>query len=163
MREERSNKFDWTTWITWVLLTTLGWLVGWVILGELWIGLAVGSSQWVLLRSRLENAYWWILASLIGWALGHLIVINLLAASLRGWAGLPIGTVLGMAQWVILRTQVPRAGWWVVISALGWMLAMTGVLGGSLVGAVAGAATGVAIAMLLEIREVNALLGDDPE
>jgi serine/threonine-protein kinase len=155
MREDSSYTFNWTAWISWVLLTTVGWLVGWVLLGELWIGLALGVGQWVLIRSRLENSFWWVLASLVGWAIGHLAVINWLPVAMREWAGLPIGLTLGVAQWIVLRKLMPRSGWWIVISALGWLLAMTGVLGGSLVGAVAGAVTGVAAAFFLDISRIT--------
>lgn len=150
MREKSTYAFNWTAWITWVLLTTLGWLAGWLFLGELWIGLALGVAQWILMRSRLENSFWWVLASLVGWALGHLAVMSWLPVAMREWAGLPIGLTLGAAQWIVLRSLMPRSGWWIVINALGWLLAMTGVLGGSLVGAVAGAVTGVAAAFFLD-------------
>ncbi len=153
MGEERGYTFNWTAWISWLLLTTVGWLVGWVLLGELWIGLALGAGQWILMRSRLENSFWWVLASLVGWAVGHLAVMSWLPVEFREWAGLPIGLTLGVSQWIVLRDLMPRSGWWIVISALGWLLAMTGVLGGSLVGAVAGAVTGVAAALFMDISQ----------
>jgi len=38
------------------------------------IGLVVGCSQWVVLRRRVRNAGWWILASMAGWAMvGYLL------------------------------------------------------------------------------------------
>lgn len=152
MREQSGYSFNWTLWVSWVFLTMVGWLVGWVFLGEFWIGLGVGAAQWIALRSRLEQSYWWVLASLIGWAIGHLAVLNLIPNVAREWAGLPIGLSLGIAQWIVLRKHNPRSWWWIVINALGWLLAMTGLLGGSLVGALAGAVTGVAAVFFFDLR-----------
>jgi hypothetical protein len=153
MREESKYSFNWTAWVTWVLITTLGWLIGWIFLGELWIGLALGAAQWLLLRTRLKHSYWWIPASLVGWAIGHLAVLNFVPVDLRDWAGLPIGLTLGTAQWIVLRDEMPHTFWWIVVNGLGWMLALTGVLGGSLVGAVAGAVTGVAAALFVDLQD----------
>ena len=73
------------------------------------------------------------------------------------------GTVLGALQWLVLRRRVPRAGWWVLASAVGWPASM-GIGGGLatavaaatnvnlswvLIGAVYGAITGTALLWLL--------------
>ncbi|MGD8732117.1 MAG: hypothetical protein PVH92_09565, partial [Anaerolineales bacterium] len=73
MREKRRTSFNWTAWVYWILVTTFGWLVGWVFLGELWIGLTLGIGQWMLIRSRVKDSYWWVIASMLGWAAGHLL------------------------------------------------------------------------------------------
>jgi len=38
------------------------------------IGLTVGVSQWIVLRRRVRSSGWWILASIVGWAIiGYLL------------------------------------------------------------------------------------------
>jgi hypothetical protein len=36
-------------------------------------------------------------------------------------ASTTVGTTIGLMQWLVLRRQVPRAGWWVLASALGFL------------------------------------------
>ena len=74
----------------WVLATTAGWLLGVLLivlsgwlkfidgsfnldLTFILMGLAIGMSQWLLLRQRLPQAGWWIAANIIGWGLLALI------------------------------------------------------------------------------------------
>ena len=76
----------------WVLFTAAGWFLG-VLLVALpgwfgWLdapldnldliflimGLAIGISQWLFLRSRLARAGWWIAANVAGWGLLGLIL-----------------------------------------------------------------------------------------
>ena len=52
-------------------------------------------------------------------------------------------------QWLFLRQQLYRAGWWVLVSALAWTVAFSGIMGQFLIGAVAGAVTGIALELLL--------------
>ena len=67
-------------WLLGVLLLALpGWL-GWTAaplnnldLIFLLMGLAIGITQWLLLRRRLARAGWWIAASALGWGLLGLI------------------------------------------------------------------------------------------
>jgi hypothetical protein len=78
----------------WVLVTVAGWFLGGLLIalhGWLgWInpplnymdliflimGLAIGSSQWLLLRRRFARAGWWIAANVTGWSLLGLITPN---------------------------------------------------------------------------------------
>jgi hypothetical protein len=49
-----------------------------------------------------------------------------------------LATVLGALQWLVLRTRIPRAGWWVLATGVGTLAAMA--LAGGLVQAIGNAA-----------------------
>jgi ABC-type tungstate transport system substrate-binding protein len=75
----------------WVLVTAAGWFLGVLLIAlPAWLGwtdaslnnldlilllmgLAIGITQWMLLRRRLALAGWWIAASALGWGLLGLI------------------------------------------------------------------------------------------
>ena len=75
----------------WMLATVSGWFLGVLLIAlPSWLGwrdaplnnldliflvmgLAIGISQWLLLRRRLARAGWWIAANLAGWGLVGLI------------------------------------------------------------------------------------------
>ena len=48
----------------------------------------------------------WMVASVAGWLVGWVLV----------------GVGMGVAQWLVLRGRVARAGWWVVASVMGWIV-----------------------------------------
>jgi hypothetical protein len=70
-----------------------------------------------------------------------------------GWIGgvSLFGTVVGVLQWLVLRRQVARAGWWVLASTVGWVVGMPlgDSVGGPALGAAYGAITGTALVLLL--------------
>jgi len=145
---QKGRAFDWALWMEWILATTVGWAIGFV-LSEFVVGVAVGLAQWVVLRKRIERSGWWILVSGVGWAAGRGLASLLFPAQNTILIGAMIGAILGLAQWVVLRHRVVQSWWWIVVSALSWGLALTGVLGATLVGSLAGAATGLALEPLL--------------
>jgi hypothetical protein len=72
---------------------------------------------------------WWVFATVAGWLLGVLLI------ALPGWLGwtdmplnnldlifLVMGLAIGIAQWLLLRRRLARAGWWIAANALGWGL-----------------------------------------
>src|SRR5918997_4887501 len=159
-------------------------LVGMV--GGLAIGGGIGLAQWLVLRQHLGGVIWWILASAMGGTLGVALGLvladalrplfgSVLADALQsrpdaprilwssavatGIAGAVAGICVGVAQWIVLRKEVPSAGWWMVVSGLGWMagLSLSAALidvGGILVslllaGIVVGGMTGTLLAYLL--------------
>jgi hypothetical protein len=145
-REQPS--FDWLLWLKWVLASTLGWVAGVLlpITGTFAVGATVGIAQWVVLRPIFKGAGWWIPASALGWAIGQILIMAVPIPN-TFLQGAVLGGTLGIAQWLVLRRWVHRAGWWIVLSAVGWSAGP--VLGASLVGAVAGATTGFALELFV--------------
>ncbi len=73
-------------------------------------------------RSARRVWFHWVLASTLGWTggTGLLLLILDMDSARRTAAGLAAcGLAVGLAQWVVLRRQIPRAGWWVASSTLG--------------------------------------------
>jgi hypothetical protein len=152
MTDHTSPSFDWTLWLQWLAVTTLGWLLGAALLPELALvvaGFVIGVLQWVVLRQRLSQTGWWVLASAVGWAGGGAIAIALVPPDFGFLTGTVLGAVGGAAQWLFLRRYFYRAGWWVPVSALGWTAGLTLLSGPLLVGAVVGAVTGIALELFL--------------
>jgi hypothetical protein len=152
MTDPRIQTFDWVLWLKWVVANTLAWVLAAALLGDLAMaagGLVIGSLQWVILRKRLPQAGWWVVASAAGWAMGWAIVIALVPPEFGVLTGTALGAALGTTQWLFLRRHFHRAGWWLVVSPLGWTAGMTLLTGPLLVGAVAGAVTGIALELLL--------------
>jgi hypothetical protein len=110
------------------------------------IGAALGGwVQWLVLRQWLLALRPWVLATSLGSAIA-LVVVNLLwgltlAPSPAGAMGAfapPIsvlpqfvfegiyGLVLGVAQWLVLKTKVSQAGGWILASAVGFLLTSVG-------------------------------------
>jgi hypothetical protein len=96
-----------------------------------------------------------ILGSLLGWWLGWQLSY-LVPGGLSTWtlAGV-MGLVLGAAQWPVVQAHLPRSGWWVLATGLGWMagfqlgsllayrFGLAGIAFGLLVGVVTGAVLGL--------------------
>ena len=187
MKVKRSQ-VGWVFWLLWVLASTVGMFVGFTmgfltaaltydVLGDrlafsffgIVLGIAVGVLQWLVLRRRVSRAGWWVLASAAG---GYGIILagfeglseSLSFGALLSYTGVVAlgGAVTGTLQWLVLRGQVSRAGWWVLASTVGWGL-VGAVLGAFpwgvgdtdalvalvVTGAVLGAVTGGALVWLL--------------
>ncbi len=64
---------------------------------------------------------WWTLATTITGA----IVGALEESGFQLVATIFSGLLIGPAQWLVLRQYMPKAFWWIVVSALGWTFGLT--------------------------------------
>lgn len=139
----------------WVLVNTFGWIVGWILLGDLGVGVLVGLAQWVVLRQLVPKAGWWIVLTVFGWLAGvALIVSGVLLASSPNLitsllAGAVVGALVGLAQWLALRQWVQLAAVWILVNAVAWATAFSGFFGSLLAGTVLGVFTGLVLDWLL--------------
>lgn len=97
----------------WVLVTATGWIAGYLFillalpdefdfLIGLVLGLAVGLSQWLILRLELHWAGWWIVFSGMGWTTGLTLLPGFLLT------GTMAGALTGVALEVLARAPKPR-------------------------------------------------------
>ena len=114
----------------WLIYNVLGDWLDFLFLGIV-PGIGVGVLQWLVLRRRRSGAGWWVLASA---AAGYGILAGFIGYSeslsfgtLLRFTGVVAlgGAVTGILQWLVLRSQVSRAGWWVLASTVGWGLSVT--------------------------------------
>jgi hypothetical protein len=148
--DTKRTRVGWDFGLPWVLATSIGWAVGGVVLlaligslgdtlgnvaGDTTLGLLVGIGQWLVLRQWLDKAGWWILASAGGWLLGAslLVLQGPLGENMGGLiATIGLGLIPGTLQWLLLRQQVARAGWWVLASTvLTFVALLAGVAAGN--------------------------------
>jgi hypothetical protein len=106
-------------------------------------GALVGTAQWVVLRRSLR-AGWWPLATCLGWAGSGLMMgglsgmtggvetsdsqqvgaLSLVMVALAGC--ILIGLLPSTLQWLLLRRQVDRAGWWLLAGLGGFVAGLGG-------------------------------------
>ena len=103
-------------------------------------------------RTQVGWGFWlgWVLASTVGLAVGLAAGAALLTiiafSTLVGGSGIDpltsamegalLGASVGIAQWLVLRRKVSRAGWWVLASTVGAVLLVTVVGYGAITGGV---------------------------
>lgn len=129
-------------WLWWTLATAVAFGLGgrWgtalsqssdiIVIGYLAVAASLilaGALQWVALRRLIADAGWWVPASVAAVAIVGILVFGLGQINRDvGWVlGVVVGwVVLGVLQWLVLRGQVAGAGWWVLATALGLIVAI---------------------------------------
>ena len=135
----------WGLWLLWVLASALAFGVGGglsaalspfrdlILTGYLAIAVSLvltGVLQWLLLRSQMHEAGWWALASITAVAVIGVVAFGVgMINRDAGWVlGVVVGwMMLGVLQCHVLRQEVAGAGWWIVATMLGLLLAGPGV------------------------------------
>ena len=105
----RILSFDWAFWFLWVMATTLGWLLGWLLLPGIALlaaGIGAGFMQWLILQQRISQPVRWFWSTAAGWGVGCLVVLFGLPADLDMFSGVLLGLAVGTAQWIILRNEL---------------------------------------------------------
>jgi hypothetical protein len=128
------------SWERWIVATTVGAAVGFalaalvgealanvidpkvnLVIGEgtiedlsgAMVGLAIGTAQWPALRRVVPGPRWWIIASVVGVALGYgtaeavleLFELTVLKSALVPSFGVIVGVFVGVAQALVLRLR----------------------------------------------------------
>jgi hypothetical protein len=139
---------DWRLGLWWSLATIGGLVLGLIILfaglgaainnaPPFLFGLIIGCTfgfgcavmQWLALR-RLVSA-WWIAATFVAWAIFWSINLAGFLGNGSGVFGKVIeglghgalfGALLGFFQWLVLRSRIHNANWWIYANILGWSI-----------------------------------------
>jgi hypothetical protein len=117
--------FDWALLFYWMVATTFGWVLAWLLLPTIALvvaGVGAGVIQCFALYRRVPRAWQWILATAAGWMAGLALAIPLVPAGMGILTGALVGTTTGTAQWLLLRRRVHWAGWWIGVSVLAWAM-----------------------------------------
>ena len=132
-------------WLLWVLASSAGFGLGGrlgrvlsptedlIVVGCVALSLSLvlaGLLQWLTLRPMIAASGWWLPASILGVAFFGVLVYGMGRLNRDvGWVlGVIVGwALLGVLQWLVLRNQVPGAGWWVAAHAAALVIAGPGV------------------------------------
>lgn len=166
----------WRLWFLWLMAGAIGW--GWSLdpglygegrtfeivhslpaveippyQGVATGAIVVGILHWLILRRYLPGSFQWVPMNMAAAALGALLVwlMGLLDPDLGFVVGVGLyGTVAGGLQWLVLRRHIARAGWWILASTIGWLVAIpVGDISGPPGWAIYAAVTGAVLVGLL--------------
>ena len=138
-----------TAFHRWVRATTLGWLLGFVlvvVLSIAWdqigggaqfivgvgMGAGVGIMQARVVGEWVKPTRRWIWATTAGMGLPFLLWDIGVAVGLRAFFSLPLCVVagsllVGVLQSVLLRLRLNRTAWWIPASLVGWGVPASGI------------------------------------
>lgn len=103
------------------------------------MGVVIGSMQWLALRNWIRDPVRWVIVVGVGYVIAAYVSFPIIMWDMYYELNLPyelnrlfqldevlygavFGTILGFAQWIILRKYFHQAGWWIAGSFAGWTL-----------------------------------------
>ncbi len=122
--------------LQWVVAVVAGWAIGFFLcealeqflttffIDGLVIGSAMGIAQGLVLRRRIAPILLWVVASIIGFAIGKFVAdavgpaLPEVAATVV--SGAIIGLSAGIAQSLVFLNRFSRAWWWVAANVVAW-------------------------------------------
>jgi hypothetical protein len=111
--------------------TALSIFMHFLIMGGIWF--VVPVAQWIVLRKFFPKAILWLIATTLGWAIARIIgqiMFSIIAYPVPGSSevvsSIIVGATIGIAQWLYLRMHISGATWWIVFSALGFLIVLLG-------------------------------------
>jgi hypothetical protein len=141
--KDKGSQVGWSFWLLWVVASTVGLYVGWVLAFVIiafysvvfgldycdacdglafviGIGIGIGVAQWLVLRRRVSGAGWWVLASAVG---GY----GIMQAGFTGYSEsveMSFVSLLGLTGVVALSGAVTGTLQWLIlrgqVSQAGW-------------------------------------------
>lgn len=144
---------DWALWFYWIMASTAGWALGSLLFAGIPLvsaGTAVAALQWAVLHGRIPTAWRWALYTAAGWTVGYILFVLLSPVRSNLLLGPLMGLAAGLPQWLILKKEVRWAGWWIVMSLIGWTTGITLLPGLLTSGALPGAWTGLTLVFLFK-------------
>lgn len=96
-------------------LQTPGGLGNWTV-----FGVAIGVSQWAVLRRYLAVGPFWAVFSALGWSVWAFFQAAQMSPYL-GWGA--VGLTVGILQWFMLVRIRQKAAWWIPANVVGWLVA----------------------------------------
>ncbi len=90
------NRIGWGFWLWWVLVSAVGWFVGFIM------GFVLAT---IIVEPSMAGG------GVLGFTLAYFMF------------GALLGSVVSLMQWLVLRLHVSRAGWWILASTAGFAVA----------------------------------------
>jgi len=95
-------------------------------------GLFMGFGEWVVINTKIKKAHNWILATLIGFALGSFIsflIFSLISVIVGKWIQMigslaGAGLFTGICQWVSLKRKITTSLRWSLVMASSFAIGM---------------------------------------
>ena len=135
--KERKPLEEGFPWVRWCVVLSIGGGVGGFISAALGVGrlqtpggfanwtafgVAIGVSEWLVLRRHVDIGPFWAVFSALGWSVWSFFEAAKMPPYF-GWSA--AGVSVGVLQWLILKRIRAGAVWWIPANLVGWLVAGT--------------------------------------